>query len=139
VADTLTPDWLVDAGPLIALVRKTDRDHAVCVKQAASLRSPLATTWPVITEAVHVLGTLREQDAVLDMIERSALRILPLDAGDVPRIRSLMRKYGSRPMDLADATLVRAAERDGFHQIFTLDKDFRIYRLGRNRPFTTVP
>ena len=73
------------------------------------------------------------------MIERGALRILALDTSDVPRIRALMHKYGSRPMDLADATLVRAAERDGFRQIFTLDEDFRIYRLGRNRPFTTVP
>lgn len=73
------------------------------------------------------------------MIERGALQILPLEASDLPRIRVLMRKYESRPMDLADATLVRVAERDGFRQIFTLDDDFEVYRLGRNRPFTVAP
>jgi predicted nucleic acid-binding protein len=50
-----------------------------------------------------------------------------------------MRKYKSQPMDLADATLVRVGERDGLHQIFTLDRDFRVYRLGRGRAFTVVP
>jgi predicted nucleic acid-binding protein len=42
-------------------------------------------------------------------------------------------------MDLGDATLVRAAEREGLDQIFTLDGDFRVYRIGRRRPFTVVP
>ncbi len=135
----MTAAWLVDAGPLIALIRRTDMDHAACVKVAASLRGPLATTWPVLTEAIHVLGTPREQDGVLDMVEKEALRILPLDAADIPRLRVLMRKYATRPMDLADATLVRVAERDGLHRIFTLDQDFQIYRVGRSRPFTTAP
>ncbi len=135
----MTPAWLVDAGPLIALVRRTDQDHAACVKVAASIPGPLTTTWPVVTEAVHVLGTLRDQDAVLDMVERGSLRIFPLDAGDVPRVRALMRKYAAQPMDLADATLVRVAERESLHRIFTLDADFRVYRIGRNRAFTVAP
>jgi len=42
-------------------------------------------------------------------------------------------------MDLADATLVRVAERDGLNRILTLDTDFRVYRFGRDRPFTIVP
>ena len=135
----MTPGWLVDAGPLIALVQAGDQDHATCVEIVARLPRPLATTWPVLTEVTHVIGGQREQDAVLDMVERSALELVPLDAGDVPRIRALMRKYRSQPMDLADATLVRVGERDGLHQIFTLDRDFRVYRLGRGRAFTVVP
>jgi predicted nucleic acid-binding protein len=135
----MIPNWLVDAGPLIALIRRNDNDHAACVKVAAALRGPLGTTWPALTEAIHVLGTIKEQDAVLDMVEKGALSILPLDAADVPRLRVLMRKYSAQPMDVADATLVRVAEREGISQIFTLDRDFRIYRIGRNRPFTIVP
>ena len=65
--------------------------------------------------------------------------MLPLDAGDIRRIRSLIHKYRTQPMDLVDATLVRVAERDGLNRIFTLDTDFRVYRLGRDRPFTIVP
>ncbi len=43
-------------------------------------------------------------------------------------------------MDLADATLVRVAERDGISQVFTLDRrDFEIYRIGRLETFTIIP
>jgi predicted nucleic acid-binding protein len=133
------PIWLIDAGPLIALIRQDDRDHRVCVRALASLPSPVATTWPVVTEAVHVVETPRGKDAIFEMLERRSLQLLPLDAGDIPRIRSLIHKYRTQPMDLADATLVRVAERDGLNRIFTLDTDFRVYRLGRDRPFTIVP
>jgi len=37
--------------------------------------------------------------------------------------------YCDRPMDLADATLVLAAEKTGYHQILTLDSDFLFYRI----------
>jgi predicted nucleic acid-binding protein len=43
-------------------------------------------------------------------------------------------------MDMADAALVRVAEREGIRKIFTVDrKDFAVYRLhGRIRP-TVIP
>lgn len=51
-----------------------------------------------------------------------------------------MSKYTDRPMDLADAALVRVAEREGIRKIFTVDgEDFAVYRLhGRLRP-TIIP
>ncbi len=55
------------------------------------------------------------------------------------RIATLMSKYQNVPMDLADASLVALAEERGFTTIFTLDRDFRIYRLSRNRAFTIIP
>jgi uncharacterized protein len=49
-------------------------------------------------------------------------------------------RYSDLPMDLADATLVRVAERDGLRQVFTLDhRDFKIYKPGRRESFTIVP
>ena len=46
-----------------------------------------------------------------------------------------MRKYRDLPMDLADAALVRVAERERIRRIFTTDRrDFTLYRprkLGR--------
>ena len=76
------------------------------------------------------------QEALREMLERGAVLLLPLDSSDVPRIRELMRKYTNRPMDLADATLLRVAEREGLHKIFTVDRrDFSVYRLNnRTRP-----
>lgn len=55
------------------------------------------------------------------------------------RIAALMSKYQSIPMDLADASLVALAEERGLTTIFTLDRDFRIYRLSRGRAFTIIP
>jgi predicted nucleic acid-binding protein len=69
-----------------------------------------------------------------------AVRLLTLDLVDIPRIRELMIKYAGRPMDLADAALVRVAEREGIRRIFTVDRsDFPVYRLHGRIGFAIVP
>jgi predicted nucleic acid-binding protein len=128
---------LVDAGPLVALIDADDQHHAKCVSTLQTLREPLATVWPPVTEAMYLLADLpKAQDALWEMLERGALQLLPLYAADVPRMRELMRKYADRSMDFADAALVRVAEREGIRKIFTIDrKDFSVYRLhNRIRP-----
>ena len=68
------------------------------------------------------------------------MTLAPLDTGDAARMRELMEKYRDLPMDLADAALVRIAEREGLTRIFTLDRrHFSIYRPGRRRRFAIVP
>src|SRR3989441_13202496 len=97
----------------------------------------MGTVWPAVTEAMYFLAEQpRAQEALWEMLERGALQLLALDVGDAPRMRELMRKYADRPMDLADAALVRVAEREGIRKIFTVDKkDFSVYRIhGRIRP-----
>lgn len=70
---------------------------------------------------------------------RGALTILPVEKLDILRLRALMRKYRDLPMDLADATLVHVAEREGIQQVFTLDRrHFGAYRIGR-RSFAIIP
>ena len=128
---------LVDAGPLVALVDADDQYHEICSQILKGLREPLGTVWPVLVEAIYLLGDLPEaQEAVWEMLTRGAIQLLPLDLLDVPRIRELLRKYADLPMDLADAALVRVAEREDIRKIFTVDrKDFGVYRLhGRIRP-----
>jgi uncharacterized protein len=101
------------------------------------IRAAPVTVWPPVTEAMYLLGDLpKAQEALWEMLARGVLQFLPLDLTDVPRMRELMSKYGDRPMDLADAALVRVAEREGIRKIFTVDrKDFSVYRLhGRIRP-----
>ena len=128
---------LVDAGPLVALVDADDQFHKKCVAALKVLREPLVTVWPPVTEAMYLLSDLpKAQDALWEMVARGVLQLLPLDLADVSRIRELMGKYADRPMDLADAALVRVAEREGIRKIFTVDReDFSVYRLhGRVRP-----
>lgn len=132
---------LVDAGPLVALVDADDQHHKKCVAALKVLREPLVTVWPPVTEAMYLLTDLpKAQEALWEMLARGVLQLLSLDLADVPRMRELMSKYVDRPMDLADAALVRVAEREGIRKIFTVDReDFCVYRLhGRVRP-TIIP
>lgn len=128
---------LVDAGPLVALIDADDQHHSKCVATLQTIREPLATVWPAVTEAMYLLADVpAAQDILWEMIERGPLQLLPLYVADVSRMRELMRKYADRPMDLAGAALVRVAEREGIRKIFTIDrKDFSVYRLhNRLRP-----
>lgn len=132
---------LVDAGPLVALIDADDSHHETCVETLRSLRDPLITVWPAFTEAMYLLGgSWRGQTALWSRVETDALTIAPLDVGDAPRMRELMEKYRDLPMDLADAALVRIAERENLTRVFTLDRrHFSIYRPARRRRFAILP
>ena len=135
------PAVLVDTGPLVALLDRSDPDHAACQETLGSLNDSMVTVWPVVTEAMYMLRAYgKAQEALWEMIEMGAVEILPLGVDDVPRMKELMRKFRDLPMDLADAALVRVAERERLRRIFTLDRrDFQIYRPLRIGRFVILP
>lgn len=132
---------LVDAGPLVALLDQNDLHHVACVTALKTLRDPLITVWPAFTEAMYLLGSSwHGQKALWSRVETGALALAPLDESDATRMRALMEKYRDLPMDLADAALVRIAEREDLTRIFTIDRrHFSIYRPGRRRRFSILP
>lgn len=133
---------LVDAGPLIALIDRGETDHERCVEALSSLTAPMVTTWPAFTEAMYVLGTAggwKAQAALWKLLDRGDLQLVPLDDAVQDRTQALMAKYRDMPMDLADATLVAAAEALGLTRVFTLDRDFRVYRWRGKRKFEVIP
>jgi predicted nucleic acid-binding protein len=132
---------LVDAGPLVALIDAGDAHHHRCVDAFKAVRDPLITVWPAFTEAMYLLGgSWRAQKALWSRLETNALTIARLDESDAARMRELMDKYRDLPMDLADAALVRVAERESLTSIFTVDRrHFSIYRPGRRRRFAIIP
>ena len=115
---------------LILLVRDWARDGLLLIGDAA----------PVVTEAMYLLGFSTEaQDELWSLLESGRLHLLGLDASDAPRMRALMRKYRDLPMDLAHASLVAVAERDGPTR-FTLDRrDFGVYRPAKLGRFSIIP
>lgn len=124
---------LADAGPLVALFDPRDAAHAKCRERLQSVEEPLATTIPVLTEALHLLtpastGAQRLMDFIID----GGLSVWFLDDAGLQRAFELMTRYASVPMDLADASLVAAAERFRTRRVFTIDRrDFGIYRIRR--------
>jgi uncharacterized protein len=135
------PAVLVDTGPLVALLDRSDPYHLTCQETLSSLDDSLITVWPVVTEAMYMLRAYwQAQDALWEMIDTGAVEILLLGKDDIARLRDLMRKYRDLPMDLANAALVRVAERERLRRIFTLDRrDFQIYRPSRIGRFVVLP
>ena len=135
------PAVLVDTGPLVALLDRSDPYHLTCQETLSSLDDSLVTVWPVVTEAMYMLRSYwQAQDALWEMIDTAAVEILVLGKNDIARMRELMRKYRDLPMDLADAALVRVAERERLRRIFTLDRrGFQIYRPSRIGRFAVLP
>lgn len=132
---------LIDAGPLVAILHAGDQNHERCVAALRSLRDPPVTVWPVVAEAMYLLGASADaQDALWEMIQDRHVALLPLGDEDVPRMRDLMRQYRDFPMDLADASLVRVAERERIRRILTLDRrHFHLYRPHRLDHFVILP
>jgi uncharacterized protein len=64
--------------------------------------------------------------------------VYEIQESDYSRLLALMEQYRDRPMDLADATLVLAAERTGYRQILTLDSDFLFYRIKNQESFDII-
>lgn len=132
---------LVDAGPLVALLDRDEPDHERCRDVVRSLSGPLLTTWPAFTEAMYLLGSAGwpAQEGLWRLVLRGDLALAESTKTQLERARVLMEKYRDVPMDLADATLVAVAETRHLHRIFTLDRDFRTYRLEGRRAFEIVP
>jgi predicted nucleic acid-binding protein len=82
-------------------------------------------------------GGWRAQEALWRLVQRGDLVVdMPRDLG---RMAEWMAQYESLPMDLADASLVALAEERGLRTVFTLDRDFRVYRLARGKSFRIIP
>ena len=131
---------LVDAGPLVALFDPKDHLHRRCSSILKSLRAPLLTTIPVLTEAFHMLDQgARGPRLLRKFILEGAVTVWFMDQPAIKRALELMEKYADHPMDLADASLITAAERVGTAKIFTIDRrDFSSYRIRRGHTHEPV-
>ena len=125
---------LLDTGPLIALIDRRDQHHAWVAEQFDQILPPLLTCEAVLTEACDLAPRAgRPAEEPLLLLERGVLR-LAFDLGDnVGQVSSLMKRYASVPMALADSCLVRMSELVADSVVITLDSDFRIYRRHRRQ------
>jgi uncharacterized protein len=120
---------LLDSGPLVGFVVKTDQHHRWAVEVWKSLYDPLWTCEAVLSEAIFLSQAGGVSiDPLLELFERGLVKIEFKVSAHQPDVWELLRKYADRPMSLADACLVRMAELSHNCQVFTTDKDFLVYR-----------
>lgn len=122
---------LVDTGPFVALFDPRDHLHERCQAVLQGLRAPLCTTLPVLTEVFHLLTPSSQGSArVREFVNTGGCGVFYLDDARLGRAFALMEQYGDHPMDLADASIIVAAETLETRSVFTLDRgDFGTYRI----------
>lgn len=123
--------YLLDAGPLVALLNRREQHHAWACRMLDTLDAPLLTCEAVLSEAwflarrggadpVRVLELIR----ILDVEVRPAW---------MPRTEELLRRYADRA-SVADASLLVLAEEEGGRVVVTTDReDFSVYRVHHRR------
>ena len=77
---------------------------------------------------------------LLSSFDGRAFEIVPLGEMDLPGIAMFLAKYEGLRIQLADASLVHLANRDGIEIIFTLDRrDFGVLRLAHGKKLRLIP
>jgi len=130
---------LLDTGPLVAYLDRSEQFHAWAVERFRQCTSPLLVCEAVLTEACFLLaGFLSAREAIRKLLQRGVLVLAPTGHEAQQEIFLLMTKYAKVPMSYTDACLVWLAQRHAGSKVFTLDSDFHIYRLGRAKPIPLI-
>ncbi len=124
---------IADTGAIVAALDRGETNHEWALENFRTLSKPFLTCEAVINEVCYLMRSSRngERDA-LYLLSAGALTIDFALAEEVENIISLMKKYESVPMSLADGCLVRMSEMIPDSSVFTLDSDFLVYRKNRN-------
>lgn len=126
---------VVDSSVLFALLDRREKDHHWVARRLAGQTLPFRTSEPALTELGHLLWRNgRRIDAAMNLLAQGLVEAVPLMHIHADRMAELMRTYASVPMSIADASLVCLSELHPDHPVFTLDRDFLIYRRFRSEP-----
>lgn len=133
--------WLVDTGPLVALLEDRDVHHQWALEQSRHAPANVRTCEAVLSETLFVLKRgSRDFDGVFELLEAGYVQCDFSFRGERRDVEGLMRRYKDQPMSFADACLVRMAELDPGASIWTLDQDFEHYRkFGRETLSLVTP
>ena len=130
---------LLDSGFIVALLDRHERRHQECSLLLADLPDSLVTCEAVVSEACYLLKHVKDAStAIIENVRRGDFLIPFRLAEHTTELAGLLKKYFNVPMSLADACLVTMADQLQTGRILTLDRDFKIYRWGRNRPFESL-
>ena len=131
---------LLDTGVIVALLDRSEKFHGACAEIIHGLETPLVTCEAVIAESCYLLRNLHgAPEAVIDNVIAGIFQIPFQLSNDADSVKQRLRKHRDRKIDLADACLICLADEFETGNILTLDKDFEIYRWGRNKPFQILP
>ncbi|HEY4328494.1 MAG TPA: hypothetical protein VGN88_02065, partial [Phycisphaerae bacterium] len=90
----MPPEFLLDAGPLIAYFNPRDEHHFWAVDTINQIETFLITCEPVLTEAFHLLAPAHDaHDRLAEFCAPENVHIDFRLLDDIKAVRDLMRKY----------------------------------------------
>ena len=131
---------IMDTGPWIALVDRSESRHKECVDWLKQFRGEIYSSEAILTEVLYLLNfSFPAQSAALDFVLNGAVILVPSSVESLLAVKNLMEKYQDLPMDFADGSLVCIAQDLGIYDAVTFDKRrFGLYRVGK-KPFSIAP
>jgi len=130
---------IIDSGPLIALFDRDDDFHQPVCDFLRDYNGSLHSTLAMLTEVTHLLDfSVQAQIDFLNWVQAGGVQLHPIERVDLVRICQLTRKYADLPMNFADATLMRIAEKEQISQVISIDRDFYIYRKQDRLPLENL-
>jgi predicted nucleic acid-binding protein len=131
---------IMDTGPWVALVDRSESRHKECVDWLKRFRGQIYSSEAVLTEVLYLLDfSFQAQSAALDFVLNGAVVLVPSSVESLSVVKNLMKKYQDLPMDFADGSLVCIAQDLGIYDAVTFDKaHFSLYRVEK-KPFSLLP
>ena len=130
---------ILDTGPLVAYLHSRELHHGWAKEQWNHLAPPLLTCEAALAEAGFIhkrLGGKTEE--IVEFVVTGAVQVPFRLEEEAAAVIGLLKRYRNVPMSLADACLVRMAEQHSDNVVFTLDSDFRIYRMHGRQVIPTI-
>jgi uncharacterized protein len=120
---------ILDASPLVAYFDASEEHHAWCARQFELLKPPLVSCEAALAEAIYLVESRGgDSGRIFEFVQNGTIQIPFQLEKEIQAIITLRRRYANVPMSLADACLLRLSETQPNARIFTLDRDFKIYR-----------
>jgi predicted nucleic acid-binding protein len=126
--DVFARTLLIDAGPFVAAIDRTDRRHDWAKRTLPKVRGRVVTCEACVTEALHLV---ENSPAAIDALRRllAQIEVVPVLAGELESVFQLLSDFAPG-MDLADGCLVALQRRIPRSIVVTTDhRDFCAYRI----------
>jgi uncharacterized protein len=133
--------WVVDAGPLLAIIDPDDINHTRCVQLMEQPNVAVVIPALVVVEvcqlAARKLGNAIEAEFVRGLAD---VEVEPPTPEDWLAIAELLDRYGDNPLGAVDASVAVLADRLGTDLIVTLDRrHFGVLRTPHGAPYRLLP
>lgn len=132
---------IIDTGPLVALLDRSDPDHERSSELLQRASEPRIVPVCILVEVEYLLRPWPDAfTALLREFETGRLQLLELPVRWLLRAGELVERYRDLPLGLVDATVVAATEMLDETKLATLDRrHFTVVRPAHTGTLTLLP